>query len=256
MEQQALLVVSFGTSHDGTREKTIGALEREVASAYPSIPIRRAFTSKVFLRGLVRRGIQVDSVPQALDKLVEEGFSNVAVLSSHLIPGEEYDKLRALIEEYRPRFPSLSLTAPLLHTTGDLLAVAKAVLDRHPVAEGEALVLMGHGTYHPANSIYPALDFVFRDLGREDVFVGTVEGYPEVDSVLRRLQRAGYTKVLLVPLMLVAGDHAINDMAGEEPDSWKNQLEGAGIAVRCALEGLGEVPAIRELYLSHLREVL
>lgn len=95
---------------------------------------------------------------------MEEGFSNVAVLSSHLIPGEEYDKLRALIEEYRPRFPSLSLTAPLLHTTGDLLAVAKAVLDRHPVAEGEALVLMGHGTYHPANSIYPALDFVFRTL--------------------------------------------------------------------------------------------
>ena len=107
MEQQAILVVSFGTSHDGTREKTIGALEREVASAYPSIPIRRAFTSKVILRGLERRGIQVDSVPQALDKLVEEGFSNVAVLSSHLIPGEEYDKLRALIEEYRPRFPSL-----------------------------------------------------------------------------------------------------------------------------------------------------
>ncbi len=164
-------------------------------------------------------------------------------LSSH--PREEYDKLRALIEEYRPRFPSLSLTAPLLHTTGDLLAVAKAVLDRHPVAEG------GSGADGPRHlpsgqQHLPCPDFVFRTLAGRMSLVGTVEGYPEVDSVLRRLQRAGYTKALLVPLMLVAGDHAINDMAGEEPTVGKTSWKGPA-SPSARFEGL-EVPAIRELY--------
>ena len=255
MEKQAILVVSFGTSHDGTRDKTIGALERQVAAAYPDIPVRRAFTSKVIIEMLGKRGIQVDPVPQALDQLAQEGFSQVAVLSSHLIPGEEYDKLSSLIQGYLPKFQSLTLSRPLLSSAQDMTEVAQAVLDRHPLPAGEALVLMGHGTHHWANCIYPALDFIFQDLGQNHVFVGTVEGYPQVDSVLRRLQKAGFRRAALAPLMLVAGDHAVNDMAGEEPDSWKSQLECAGIAVRCCLEGLGEVPAIRELYLSHLREV-
>lgn len=254
MEQQAILVVSFGTSHDDTRDKTIGTLERQVAAAYPHIPVRRAFTSQVIRRVLEQRGIQVDSVPQALHKLAGEGVSRVAVLASHLIPGEEYDKLKAQLEESQSRFQSLKVTSPLLYTTEDLKAVAKAVAGCHPLAPGESLVLMGHGTAHFANCIYPALDFVFRDLGIQNVYVGTVEGYPQVDSVLERLRQAGVTKALLAPLMLVAGDHAVNDMAG--PDGWKNQLEQAGISVRCALEGLGEIPAIREQYLCHLRAIL
>ena len=256
MKKQGILVVSFGTSREETRKKTIEAVEQAVREAYPHWEVRRAFTSPTIRRILARQGLVVDSVPQALEAMLEDGFTQVWMLCTHLIPGEEYDKLQAEAEAFRPRFDSLTLTTPLLFTTQDYRRVAEAMMERHTPMDGEALIFLGHGTHHQANCVYPALDFTFREMGYPHVFVGTVEGYPDADSVVRRVKEAGYEKARLIPLMLVAGDHAQNDMAGDEPDSWKSLLEGAGIQTRCWLEGMGELPAIQKLYLDHLMETM
>ncbi|MDF2654228.1 MAG: sirohydrochlorin cobaltochelatase [Bacillota bacterium] len=253
-EKKAILVVSFGTSHETTREKTIGAIEREVSTAYPDYEIRRAFTSGMILRVLEKRDqIKIDNVAEAMKKLVEEGFQEVFVQPTHVIPGDEYDKMSADVTAFAGQIDVLAIGKPLLYDTDDYFAVIQGIMSELPkLGSEDALVLMGHGSEHPINAAYAAMDYRFKDEGYPNVFVGTVEGYPDLEVVLKQVKSFAPKKVTLLPLMVVAGDHAVNDMASDEEDSWKTAFEKEGFEVECILRGLGEFPAIRKIYLEHI----
>lgn len=254
--KEAILVVSFGTTKDETREKNIAAIEREIQGAFPDDTVRRAFTSGTVIRRLAQRGIRVDTVDQALEKLRQEGFESVIILPTHLLPGEEYEKLLSLSAPYRASFRHFLVAKPLLYETRDLMEVAEFIKEAYPMGKREALVLMGHGTGHFANLIYPAMDYILKSSGMSNAFVATVEGYPEFPAVLDTVKAEHFTSVTLLPLMLVAGDHAMNDMAGTDDHSWKNQCAHAGMQVTCVLKGLGESDRIRKLYLRHLQDCM
>lgn len=275
--KKALLVVSFGTSYSETREKTIGAIEREAAAAFPDRQVRRAFTSSMILRVLARRdGLHIDNVTQAMGRLIADGFTDVLVQPTHIINGEEYEKMKAQIRPFAACFSSLRIGAPLLSSSEDYTcvvnAIAAEVLRLYPTAslcclrgadadaagDMPALVLMGHGTEHHVDAAYAALDYRFKDMGYPRAIVGTVEGYPafaQVEKQLEALNPAPET-VLLMPFMIVAGDHARNDMAGEEEDSWNTMLRAKGYRTECILKGLGEMEAIRAVFLKHMQQAL
>lgn len=255
MSERALLVVSFGTSHEDTRRKTIGAVEERLGRAFAGWRVANAYTSPTIRRILAGRGHPVPSPEEALDALARQGVGRVLVQPTHLICGEEYHKLRQVIGQRAGAFERIALGAPLLFAPEDYQQLAGLAAAHLPVEEGEALVLMGHGSPHPMNAAYPAMDSVFHNLGHDHVFVGTVEGWPSGPEILARVRRAGYRRVLLAPLMLVAGDHAKNDMAGGE-GSWKCLFERAGLAVRCCMQGLGELPGVQEMYVRHAKEAL
>jgi sirohydrochlorin cobaltochelatase len=254
--KKALLAVSFGTSYQDTLQKNIQAIEADLAAAFPERTVRRAFTSGMIIRKLQRRdGVTVHSVDQALAALADEGFDDVVIQSTHVMNRDEADKLRALAEPFRGRFARLALGAPLLTRAEDYQAAAAAILAALPSPRADwAVVLMGHGTEHYANAAYAQLEYVFHDRGRRDILVGTVEGYPGFEEVCRRLaERPSVTHVLLMPLMVVAGDHARNDLAGEEEGSWKSMLDRRGYTTQCQLTGLGENPGIRALFTAHAK---
>jgi sirohydrochlorin cobaltochelatase len=216
----------------------------------------RAFTSPTIRRILAKRGQQVPSLTEALEDLAQKGFDRVAVQPTHLLPGIEYDGLASEAEALRNRFSQLLLGRPLLWEPSDEEMLVRALDEAFPSQEGEALVWMGHGTAHAAGGVYERLQRQFEALGRRDVFIATVEGSPTLDDARAWLRQGGWTNVHLSPLMLVAGDHALNDMAGDEPESWKNVLTGDGVQVRCTLRGLGTLEAVQALYAAHLRELL
>ena len=254
--KQAILAVSFGTTYPDTLEKTIAATEAALAEAYPGWPVYRAFTSGMILKKLRQRdGVEIDNVAQAMARLEREGYTQVAVQSTHVMHGEEYEKMLAQLEPYKLTM-EIAVGAPLLHAQSDYEAVADALLSWLPLpADGEALVLMGHGTAHFANSAYAQMEHVLQSRCPR-IYIATVEGYPTLDSVAEQLQRQPEIRRLtLAPFMLVAGDHARNDMAGGE-DSWKEVLEGKGYEVRCILKGLGECPAIQKLFVAHCGEAM
>ena len=255
MHKKALLAVSFGTSHLDTLEKTIAAIERALAEAFPERTLRRAFTSGMILRRLDREGVHMDDVPAALEKLAEEGYTDVLIQPTHVINGAEYDKLTEQAAPFRSRFDRLVMGRPLLTREDDYKEVVRAMMDDLPQAEeNTAILYMGHGTEHFANSAYAMLEYVFHEAGRDDVFIGTVEGYPGFDQALSRIRARKVTAVELRSLMIVAGDHAKNDLAGPEEDSWRCRLEREGYAVRCVLRGMGELPGIQAMYVGHARE--
>lgn len=251
--KKAILAVSFGTSYPDTLRKTIAATEQALAEAFPDWEVRRAFTSGMIIRKLKERdGVEIENVHQAMHRLEEEGYTHVAVQSTHVMHGEEYEKMLSQLEPYRMRM-KISVGMPLLHSEEDYFCVAKALLNwLPPLEKDEALVLMGHGTTHFANSAYAQMEHMLQ--ARCDrVYLATVEGYPTLDSVERQLaKRPEIRRLMLAPFMLVAGDHARNDMSGDE-DSWAEQLKQAGYTVRCILQGLGECSAIRELFVEHCR---
>lgn len=254
--KKAILVISFGTSYEDTRKKNIEAIETAIASAYPDYRVMRAFTSGMIMKKLAAGGLVIPNTAEALEALLAEGVTDLVVQPTHLMHGFEYDKLCAMVEPYKGRFASVRIGHPLLDTTEDLGAVVEAIGGAFELGPDDGLVLMGHGTEHFANAVYAALDYMFEDKGYPRVFVGTVEGYPELDSVIRQLKACGIKRVVLAPLMLVAGDHAVNDMAADEEDSWKTQLEKAGFAVGCVIKGLGEYEAIRRLYVRHAADAM
>lgn len=259
MNKQAILAVSFGTSHHDTMEKTIAAIEGDLATAFPDRVLRRAFTSGMILRHLARRdGITIDNTGEALERLWAEGCRDVLVQPTHIINGDEYEKLLAQAAPFGGKFERLTFGAPLLTSLEDYQETARVLLEAlPPKAEDAAILWMGHGTGHFANAAYPQLEYLLADMGREDVIIGTVEGYPGLPETLRRLaRRPGVKTVHLHPLMIVAGDHAKNDMAGDEADSWRVQLEGMGYAVTCTVKGMGEYPGIRAIFVRHAREAL
>lgn len=257
MEQKALLAVSFGTSYEDTLEKNIAAIERDLAAAFPERTLRRAFTSGMILRRWKReRGVEIDDVPAALERLAGEGYTDILVQPTHVMNGEEYHKLADQAEGFRSWFDKLTVGVPLLTAAEDYLDLGRALMEiLPPKSEERAVLYMGHGSEHQANSAYALMEYAFHDLGRNDVIVGTVEGYPNFDAAIRRLkERPQVKEVELRPLMTVAGDHAKNDLAGEEEDSWKNVLEGMGYRVNCVLTGLGEYPQVRALFVEHARQ--
>ena len=256
MPEKAVLVVSFGTTHLDTLEKTIQPIEWDIAARMPGRVQCRAFTSGMILRRLAERGLDIDDVPRALERLAGEGCADVVLQPTHIMNGDEFDKLCAQAEPFRTRFARLSFGRPLLTALEDYRDLTSALMEILPEAEeGTAHVFMGHGTEHYANAAYCQLEYMLHDSGRTDVVLGTVEGYPGLEEVLRRLaERKAVQKVVLHPLMVVAGDHAKNDLAGDEPESWKSRLLARGWQVSCEGKGLGEYPQIRALFVRHALE--
>ena len=250
-----ILVVSFGTSYNDNRELSIGAVEADIQAAYPDWEVRRAFTAQTIIDILAERdGIQTDNVTQAMERLVADGVKRVVLQPTHLMHGYEYDDVMAEIAPYVDQFDYFAVGEPLLSSLEDYDAVIDAVLsdNEYVGSEDVALVFMGHGTEHFANASYSQLQAMMRAEGYENAFVGTVESFPTVDDMLSQVAEFGASKVILQPLMVVAGDHANNDMAGDEEDSWKTAFTEAGYDVECVSEGLGQNPAIRAIYVEHV----
>ena len=257
--KKGILVVSFGTSHEDTRAVTIDAIEKEIGAAFTDCKVYRAWTSKMILARISKRDhIHYDNVTEAMERMKKDGITDVIIQPTHVMNGVENDLMKKDVLACADHFQSVKFGAPLLTTEEDNEYVVKAVADEFPVIKDKetALVLMGHGTEHYANAVYAALDYRFKDMGYENVIVGTVEGYPEIDQVLKQLGKCGVKKVVIAPFMIVAGDHAKNDMAGEEEDSWKNIISKAGYEVQTVLKGLGEYESIRKLFVEHAREAV
>lgn len=274
--ENELLVVSFGTSFNDSRAEDIGGIEKALQEAYPDWSVRRAFTAQIIINHVqARDGEKIDNMDQALQRAVDNGVKNLIVQPTHLMHGAEYDELSEAVASYSDKFESVSIAEPLLGEVGsaddsvnsDKEAVAKAVtaeavktagyesLDAAK-EDGTAFVFMGHGTSHTAKISYSQMQSQMNDLGYDNVFIGTVEGEPEdtaCEAVIEKIQEAGYKKVVLRPLMVVAGDHANNDMAGDDDDSWKSQFEASGAfdSIDTQIAGLGQIPVIQDLYVSH-----
>ncbi len=274
--ENELLVVSFGTSFNDSRTEDIGGIEKALQKAYPDWSVRRAFTAQIIINHVqARDGEKIDNMDQALQRAVDNGVKNLIVQPTHLMHGAEYDELSEAVASYSDKFESVSIAEPLLGEVGsaddsvnsDKEAVAKAVtaeavktagyesLDAAK-EDGTAFVFMGHGTSHTAKISYSQMQNQMNALGYDNVFIGTVEGEPEdtaCEAVIEKIQEAGYKKVVLRPLMVVAGDHANNDMAGDDDDSWKSQFEASGVfdSIETQIAGLGQIPVIQDLYVSH-----
>ena len=276
-----LLVVSFGTSFNDSRVKDIKGIEDALQAAYPDWSVRRAFTAQIIINHVqARDGEKIDNMQQAMDRAVANGVKNLVVQPTHLMHGAEYDEMMEMIDDYRDKFESVAVAEPLLGEVGadatvineDKEAVAKAVTaeavatagyDSVEAAakDGTAFVFIGHGTSHTAKVSYSQMQTAMQTLGYDNVFIGTVEGEPEstsCENVIEAVKAAGYTKVVLRPLMVVAGDHANNDMAGADDDSWLSQFEASGAfdSVDCQIAGLGGVADVQQLYVAHTKAAI
>ncbi len=277
--EKELLVVSFGTSFNDSRATDIKGIEDALAKAFPDWSVRRAFTAQIIINHVqARDGEKIDNMDQALERAVANGVKTLVVQPTHLMHGAEYDEMCEALDAYKDKIENIVVAEPLLGEVGndatvinaDKEAVAKAVVAA-AVADGKfesidkaaedstALVLMGHGTAHVAKVTYSQMQTQMEKLGYKNVFIGTVEGEPEetsCEAVIEAVKAAGYTKVVLRPLMVVAGDHANNDMAGDDEDSWKSMVEAAGLTVECQIAGLGRIDAVQELYVAHTQAAI
>ena len=253
--KKAILAVSFGTSHNDTRKVTIDAIERDMQEAFPDYMLYRAWTSKMIIKKLKNRdNVHVFTVLEAMEQMKKDGITDVLIQPTHVINGIENDLMKEDALAYRDDFHSITFGDPLLTSAEDNLAVIQAIADEFSdLAQDQVLVLMGHGTTHYANSIYAALDYTFKDKGYKNIFLGTVEAYPSMESLMRMVKEYNPSKVVLAPFMIVAGDHAKNDMAGDDPESWYSQFKAAGFEVEPVVKGLGEYPGVRRLLVDHLK---
>jgi cobalamin biosynthesis Co2+ chelatase CbiK len=258
MNRKAILIVSFGTSHADTRKNTIDQIELDIENKYPDYAIYRAFTSKVIIEILKRRdNINTFTVSEAMEQMKRDGIDDVVIQPTHILNGIENNIMIEEVNLYKDDFNSILVGAPLLNTTEDYRKVIKAFIKRMPeVSEDEAVVCMGHGTSHYANASYAALDYMFKDHGYDNVFIGTVGEYPSLEDIIKQLKKNNYEKIILFPFMIVSGDHAKNDMAGEKEDSWKTILKNEGFKVKCILKGLGENLEIRRIFAEHIEDAL
>ena len=279
--ENEILVVSFGTSFNDSRAEDIGGVEKALQAAYPDWSVRRAFTAQIIINHVQARDDEkIDNMDQALQRAVDNGVKNLVVQPTHLMHGAEYDELTEAVENYKDKFESVKIAEPLLGEVGadetaineDKAAVAEAItaeavktagFDSLDAAkeDGTAFVFMGHGTSHTAKISYSQMQAQMEQLGYDNVFIGTVEGEPEdtsCEAVIEKLKNAGYKKVILRPLMVVAGDHANNDMAGDDDDSWKSQFEASGAfdSIDTQIAGLGEIDAIQQLYVAHTQAAI
>ena len=279
--ENELLVVSFGTSFNDSRAKDIGGIEKALQAAYPDWSVRRAFTAQIIINHVQARDDEkIDNMDQALQRAVDNSVKNLVVQPTHLMHGAEYDELTEAVESYKDKFESVKIAEPLLGEVGtdetavneDKAEVAEAItseavktagFDSLDAAkeDGTAFVFMGHGTSHTAKISYSQMQVQMNDLGYDNVFIGTVEGEPEdtaCEAVIEKLKNAGYKKVILRPLMVVAGDHANNDMAGDDDDSWKSQFEASGAfdSIDTQIAGLGGIDAIQQIYVAHTQAAI
>ena len=257
--EKELLVISFGTSFNDNRRLTIGAIEEAMEEAFPDYSVRRGFTSNIIIDHVNSRdGILIDDVEAALNRAVDNGVKTLVIQPTHLMDGLEYQDVEAMVAEYADSFEQVVMGEPLLSSEEDFDAVAAAITDAtSEYDDGQtAICFMGHGTEAESNEVYAKMQEKLTELGFENYYVGTVEAAPTLDDVLAAVQEGEYTKVVLQPLMVVAGDHANNDMAGEEEGTWKTTFEDAGYEVECVLSGLGEIPAIQDLYVAHAQAAI
>ena len=256
--KKGLLAVSFGTSVNETREKTIDAIERELAAACPDCQLYRAWTSRMIIRKLKQRDqVQIDTVKEAFARMLADGITEVMVQPTHVIKGIENEQMMEEIRSFSEHFEKISVGEPLLSSEEDFRKVIEAVMEeQEDLEEQEALVFMGHGTEHYSNTVYAALAYRFQDMGHKNIFLGTVEAYPALDSLLRAADTFKPKKIMLAPFMIVAGDHAQNDLAGDDPDSWMNLLSSGGYEVTPVLKGLGEYPEIRQILVDHVQDAM
>lgn len=257
--ENELLVVSFGTSYNDSRRLTIGAIEEAMEDAFPDYSVRRAFTSQIIIDHIKSRdNVAIDNVSEALDRAVENGVKNLVVQPTHLMNGLEYTDLVEEIAGYSDAFEKVVVGEPLLTSDGDFQAVTEAITEATAeYDDGEtAICFMGHGTEADSNAVYSKMQDLLSEAGYVNYFVGTVEAAPSLDDVLATVQQGEYKKVVLEPLMIVAGDHANNDMAGDEEGSWKTTFEDAGYEVTCVLRGLGELEGIQQLFVEHARAAM
>ena len=279
--ENELLVVSFGTSFNDSRAEDIKGIEDALAEAYPDWSVRRAFTAQIIINHVEARDDEaIDNMQQALDRAVDNGVKNLVVQPTHLMHGAEYDEMVEAIDEYKDKFESVAIAEPMLGEVGDdatvinddKKAVAQAITDeackeagfddmQAAADAGTAFVFMGQGTSHTANVTYDQMQTQMNDLGFTNAFIGTVEGEPEdtaCEAVIEKVKEAGFKNVILRPLMVVAGDHANNDMAGDDEDSWKSQFEASGDfdSVDCQIAGLGRIEAVEDLYVEHTKAAI
>lgn len=279
--ENELLVVSFGTSYNDSRVEDIKGIEDALQEAYPDWAVRRAFTAQIIINHVqARDGEVIDNMQQALDRAVENGVKNLVVQPTHLMHGAEYDEMAEVLEQYQDKFESVAIAEPMLGEVGDdatvinedKAAVAQAVADaavqeagfdsmEAAAEDGTAFVFLGHGTSHTAKVSYSQMQTQMEELGFKNAFIGTVEGEPEdtaCEAVIEKVKEAGYKKVILRPLMVVAGDHANNDMAGSEEDSWKSMFEASGNfdSVDAQIAGLGRIDAVKQLYVDHTKAAI
>lgn len=255
--KKGILAVSFGTSYPDTRAVTIDAIEGALRASFPSYPFYRAWTSKMILSKLQNTtGENIHTVSEALLKMKTDGITDIYIQPTHVINGIENDRMKEDALAFREDFHSISFGAPLISSTEDMREIVQIIGHSFShLSSSEALVLMGHGSEHFANTVYPALDYMFKEMGYPNIHMGTVEAYPELLHVMELLKKSSIKTVHLAPFMIVAGDHANNDMAGEEKDSWKSVFENQGYKVICHLKGLGEYDEIRNMFVKHLGAV-
>ena len=277
--EKELLVVSFGTSFNDSRVADIKGIEDKLAEAYPDWSVRRAFTAQIIINHIqARDGEKIDNMDQALERAVANGVKQLVVQPTHLMHGAEYDEMVEALDAYKDKIESITIAEPMLGEVGsdatvinaDKQAVAQAVVEAaladsgfestEKAAEaGTAFVFMGHGTAHVAKVTYSQMQTQMQTLGYNNVFIGTVEGEPEetaCENVIEAVKAAGYTNVVLRPLMVVAGDHANNDMAGADEDSWKSMFEAADLTTDCQIAGLGRIAAVEDLYVAHTQAAM
>ena len=252
-----LLAASFGTSYQDTRCRTIGAIEEDLEQAFPEYSVRRGFTSRMIInRVKTRDQIAIDSLEEALRRAADNGVKRLIVQPTHMMDGFEYTALADKVAEYSRFFEAAAVGKPLLSSEGDFQAVVQALIEEtEEYDDGEtAFCFMGHGTEAQANQVYRKLQEMFLAAGHENYFIGTVEAEPALEEVLAQVKKGSYKRAVLQPLMIVAGDHANNDMAGDEEGSWKRAFEEAGYEVSCILRGLGELEKIRRIFIKHAKE--
>ena len=279
--ENELLVVSFGTSFNDSRAQDIKGIEDALQEAYPDWSVRRAFTAQIIINHVEARDQEnIDNMDQALQRAVDNGVKNLVIQPTHLMHGAEYDEMVEAVDGYKDKFESVAIAEPMLGEVGDdatvinddKKAVAQAITDEAckeagyddmaaAADDGTAFVFMGHGTSHVANVTYDQMQTQMDDLGFTNAFIGTVEGEPEdteCQAVIEKIKDAGFKKVVLRPLMVVAGDHANNDMAGDDEDSWKSQFEAAGAfdTVDTQIAGLGRIQAVEDLYVAHTKDAI
>lgn len=254
-----ILAVSFGTSYNDNRDLSIGGVEKALQTAYPDYEVRRAFTSQIIIDVLKDRdNIVIDNVTEAMERLVADGVKNVIIQPTHVMSGFEYDDVVTEVNKYADKFDSFKIGKTLLTEDADYTKLVDILTQDTASynADGTAIAFMGHGTEHEANATYGKLQDAFKAAGKTNYFVGTVEGTPTLEDVLAETKAGGYSKVVLLPLMIVAGDHANNDMAGDEEDSWKSAFEAEGFEVECVLKGLGQYAGVQQMIVDHCGQTI
>lgn len=260
MAKPVILVTSFGTSYPTSRHITIGAIESDIREAFPDYDVRRAFTSQIIIEHVESdTGRHIDNFEEAMDKIVADGVKRVIIQPTHLMDGFEYTDVKEALADYEDKFDEVALGTTLLSSDDDKIATAnaiKAAMERYE-DDDTAVCLMGHGTEANSNVIYTEMQQVFKDLGYDNYFIATVEATPTFDDVCKAAKDAGFKKAVLRPFMVVAGDHANNDMADpEDPESFISVMQAAGFEVQCVVEGLGQIDTIDDIYVSHVQDAI